>query len=464
MAQSLKPVKFSKPLLIVVASALIFMASLLFGIYNEASIASMYTIFLLFFITIFLAMVVVYLLWKKFHNEKTMTILRQEIDSLKERLNKADRLIEKKSDYLANMSHEIRIPLNSVLGMLKMLKKSNLDSEQMAEVEIAQYSSEHIQQLVDMISDNSKFVKENVNLELGVMDLESDLSKLFKVFEYQAWDKNIDFIYTFLSEKKSKSLLLGDIARIRQVLINLVNNAIKFTRSGRITVTIHQTESDDNNQIVTFSVKDTGVGMNSNEVKSVLNSDDGNYGGAGLLIAYKLVQLMGGELELESKENEGSVFYFSLQFKKTLNLKVENKETDAAIKNIYDTGFNVLVAEDNKINQKAIKFLLEEQGAECTLAKNGLEAVKLYNILDFDMVFMDIFMPEMDGYEATKTIKASDKYAKNKIPIIAVSASAFKADIKKAKASGVDDFLAKPIETYRLKELMFKYACVKKKV
>src|SRR5690606_39244234 len=124
----------------------------------------------------------------------------------------------------------------------------------------------------------------------------------------------------------------------------------------------------------------------------------------------------------------------------------------------FDYKFSVLVAEDNKINQKVIKFLLEQQGAACTLVKNGLEAVKLYNILDFDLIFMDIYMPEMDGYEATRTIKSTEKYAKNNTPIIAVSASAFEADIEKAKLAGVDDFLAKPIETGRLKELLTKYS------
>src|SRR5690606_38072734 len=172
----------------------------------------------------------------------------------------------------------------------------------------------------------------------------------------------------------------------------------------------------------------------------------------------KQVKLMGGQLELESNENEGSVFYFSLQLKKTLNLKVETETSDANLLNNLGYKFSVLVAEDNKISQKVIKFLLEQQGANCTLVKNGLEAVKLYNILDFDLIFMDIYMPEMDGYEATRTIKATDKYVKTQTPIIAVSASAFDADIDKALLSGVDDFLAKPIKIERLKELLIKYS------
>jgi CheY-like chemotaxis protein len=161
---------------------------------------------------------------------------------------------------------------------------------------------------------------------------------------------------------------------------------------------------------------------------------------------------------LESKENEGSIFYFSIQLQKTLNLEREKLEPSPILLNQFDYKFSVLVAEDNTMNQKVIKFLLEQQGADCTFVKNGSDAVKLYNILDFDMVFMDIFMPEMDGYEATKIIKGSKKYAEHNIPIIAVSASAFEEDIINAKKAGIDDFLAKPIETTKLKELLIKYA------
>jgi CheY-like chemotaxis protein len=157
---------------------------------------------------------------------------------------------------------------------------------------------------------------------------------------------------------------------------------------------------------------------------------------------------------LESKENEGSTFYFSLQLKKTLNIEAEN----IALKPILQDKFNVLVAEDNRTNQKVIKFLLERQGADCTFVKNGIEAVELYKILDFDMVFMDIYMPDMDGYQATKAIQETEKYAHKKTPIIAVSASAFEEDITNAKLAGIDEFLAKPIQTDRLKELLIKYS------
>ena len=401
----------------------------------------------------------------QYSNELEVENLSNLIIDIRQKLKDALNTADYKSIYLANMSHEIRTPLNTVLGMLNMLKQTNLDVDQQAQVEIADYSSEHLLQLVNMILDNSKVDDGDIEIDLAAVNLESDLSKLFKIFEYQAWEKGLELEFKFLFEEKKKFYVLADTARIQQVLINLINNAIKFTNNGKITIIVDQTVGIDDDQIVTFYIKDTGVGMRSYEVKRILETSgkmdvsklkDYRGGGYGLSISRDLVKLMGGELKIESKENKGTTFYFSLQLKKTLNIETPTTE----IKPILLNKFNVLVAEDNRMNQKVIKFLLEQQGADCTFAKNGLEAVDLYKILDFDMVFMDIYMPDLDGYQATEKIKRSRKYAKHKIPIIAVSASAFDEDIENAKLAGIDDFLAKPIEVEKLKELLIKYASI----
>lgn len=399
--------------------------------------------------------------------DKSFEILKTKVRRLESDLEEAIKISEYKSVFLANMSYEIRTPLNSVLGMINMLKQSQLTTDQQIQLEIAEYSSEHVMQLVSMILDNSKVEGGKIELELSAIDLKSDLSKLVKVFEYEAWDSGLDFEFKFLADEKEKFLLLGDLKRIKQIITNLMSNAIKFTNSGKVSLVIDQTVGPDDYQIVTFYIKDTGIGIPPEKAKRIFAESENNnlsitdyYGGTGLGLtaSSQLIKLMGGELKLESKENEGSIFYFSIQLQKTLNLKREKLEPSPDLLNQFDYKFNVLVAEDNKMNQKVIKFLLEQQGADCTFVKNGSDAVKLFNILDFDMVFMDIFMPEMDGYEATKLIKASEKYAKNKIPIIAVSASAFDEDIQNAKKAGIDDFLAKPIESDKLKELLIKYA------
>ncbi|GAA4885332.1 hypothetical protein GCM10023311_04990 [Flaviramulus aquimarinus] len=418
----------------------------------------------LFVLAIIQVFALQFFLKNQLKNEVIKNNYRQRIDQVKHELETSETLAEHKSIYLSNMSYEVRTPLSTVLGMLNMLKQTELTSDQIAQVEIAEYSSKHLLQLVNMVTDNAEADAGNLKLNVLTIDLKTDLSRLFKVFEYQAWEKGLEFEYKFMSEENDKFLVLGDIGRIQQVLTNLINNAIKFTNSGKISVIVDQTIGIDDDQIVTFYIKDTGVGMKPEEVKRIFSDSEESYNtsmmrdyrgwGIGLSISHQLVKLMGSELKLESKENEGSTFYFSLQLKKTLNIKTEEEAFNPILLN----EFNVLVAEDNRMNQKVIKFLLERQGADCTFAKNGLEAVELYKILDFDMVFMDIYMPDMDGYQATKFIKETQKYSDNNTPIIAVSASAFEEDIENAKRAGIDDFLAKPIEVVRLKELLIKYS------
>ncbi|MEW4922673.1 response regulator [Algibacter sp. 2305UL17-15] len=428
---------------------------------------------LVFILLIIATATVLYLIWSQLETEVVESFLNKRLSELELELQKADESSDHKSVYLANMSHEIRIPLSTILGMIRMLKNTDLDVDQTAQVEIAEYSSEHLLQLVNMILNNSKGYEHDLKLNMVTIDIESDLSRLFKIFEYQAWEKGLDFECKFMSDKKHNFLLLGDLSMIQQVLVNLVNNAIKFTNNGKIEITIDHTITYDDHQVVTFYIKDTGVGMNKNEMEHAFSTLENKNtaslqhyrgSGIGLTVTKKLVEFMGGDLKIESKENEGSTFYFSLQLQKTLNIKQGLPPENPMLLNKFDYRFNVLVAEDNKMNQKVIKFLLESQGAECTFVTNGLDAVNLYKVINFDMIFMDIYMPKMDGYDATKIIKNSDKYAKNNIPIIAVSASAFDQDIEKAKQAGVDAFLAKPIDTEKLKTLLEKYALKKESV
>lgn len=426
------------------------------------------TLALLLFMTVVIVIgAFLYTLRSQLDNDVVESYLNAKVAELEKQLEAVVKGSEHKSIYLENMSHEIRIPLSTILGMITMLKNTDLDVDQKAQVEIAEYSSEHLLQLINMILNNSKGTDADLKLEQVPISLESDFTKLFKIFEYQAWEKGLEFRYRFLTDKKQDFLLLGDVGKIQQVLINLVNNSIKFTNNGEITVTIDHKVTYDDLQVVSFYVKDTGIGMSNFEQNRAFGYiEDKNKpevtkhyrgSGIGLAVTKKLVELMGGELKFESKENEGSTFYFSLQLKKTLNVIEEPPKEIPVLLNKYDYKFSVLVAEDNKMNQKVIRFLLEQHGAECTFVTNGLDAVNLYKVINFDMIFMDIYMPGINGYEATRIIKNSDKYAKNKIPIVAVSASAFEGDIEKAKSAGVDEFLAKPIDNEKLTGVLKKY-------
>lgn len=460
--QLIKSIK-TKKLLSAIILVSIMVVLLLAYFFIEQRISNHVIVLVLLGMVISQILVLQYFFKNQLRNEVKIENLNFRIQELKQHLEEANKLADHKSIYLANMSYEIRTPLSTILGMLNILKQTNLDVDQKAQVEIAEYSSKHLLQLVDMVTNNADIEKGDATINLLALDLQTDLSHLFKVFEFQAWEKGLQFEYKFLVDDKRKFSVLGDSMRIQQVLINLINNAIKFTNTGKISVIVDQTIGIDDDQIVSFYIKDTGIGLRPEEIKQIFDASktsdatltkDYRGGGMGLSISHKLVKLMGGELKLESKENEGSTFYFSLQLKKTLNIKVEPEVQIP----MFSDKFSVLVAEDNRMNQKVIKFLLEKQGADCTFAKNGLEAVELYKILDFDMIFMDIYMPDMDGYEATKAIKETNKFKAHKTPIIAVSASAFEEDITNAKLAGIDDFLAKPIEASKLKDLLIKHA------
>ncbi|GAA4302096.1 hypothetical protein GCM10023163_25010 [Aestuariibaculum suncheonense] len=391
------------------------------------------------------------------------------IEDLKKKLTEANKEADFSAEYLANISYELRTSLSTVLGMLEMLKKTDLDEAQHMQLEIANISSKYMHQLVNMFSSNYEVNNGDVILNEVAFDLNAELTNLFKVFDYQSWEKGLTFDYQFLKSNASKYLLIGDTLRIQQVLVNLVNNAIKFTNKGKISIIVDQSVSIEDDQIITFYIKDTGVGMPTDKVKQIFDSSKNQStiltkeyrgGGLGLSTCHKLVKLMGGELKIETQENEGTTFYFSLQLKKTLNIKVETK----AFKPLLSKKRHVLVAEDSRMNRRVLKYLLEQQGVDCTFAKNGVEAVELYRILDFDLVFMDLYMPGLDGFEATKSIKETRKYQTNKTPIIAVSASDFKEDKLKVKAFGLNAFLSKPIDVYKLKDILVKYLLAQEKV
>lgn len=433
---------------------------------NNPDFFSIYSL-LIFILLVVVTIALFYVIKFQINNHIIESYLNDKIKTLEYELEKSKESSDYKSIYLENISHEIRIPLSTILGMIRMLKSTELDIDQTAQIEIAEYSSEHLLQLINMILDNSKGVETDLELEHIPINLGVDFNKLFKIFEYQAWEKGLEFEYEFSTNKKNDFLVLGDLTKIQQVLINLINNAIKFTNNGKIKVTIDHTVTYDNLQVISFYIKDSGIGMSKYDLEhafSTLNerheNDLKHYGGfgIGLSVTKRLIELMGGKLKFESKQNEGSTFYFSLQLQKTLNVIDEPPKEKPILLNKFDYRFNILVAEDNIMNQKVIKFLLEQHGAQCTFVTNGLDAVNLYKVINYDMIFMDIYMPKINGYEATKIIKNSDKFANNNIPIIAISASAFEEDITKAMDAGVDEFLAKPIDNKKLTAILKKFA------
>jgi len=390
--------------------------------------------------------------------------LAENIDFLEKTTERANRIAEFKSQFLANMSHEIRTPLNGVIGMLSLLKTKKLNAEQLKYIETAEHSATHLLGIVNMILDHSKMEVGKIKLDSYPINLKKELIKLVRMFDYRVKDKSIAMEFSY--DDRIVSNILGDNLRLLQVLINLIDNAIKFTNEGRVRLEVRQTGRDEHVQSVAFTVMDSGIGIDPDKAENLLMAFEQadltttrKYGGTGLglTISNQLIQLMGGKrLDIAALEGGGSSFSFEVPF--TINPeepeishveKISDEKKQASIK-------KALIAEDNLINQKVLAKLLEKLDIASEVANNGREAVERYLTGDYDIIFMDLHMPEMDGFEATSKIQASDKYQQRVTPIIAVTASVFEQDKVKAISNGMDDFITKPVILKNLEEAIAK--------
>jgi signal transduction histidine kinase/CheY-like chemotaxis protein len=390
--------------------------------------------------------------------------LTDNIEFLEQATDRANKSATFKTQFLANMSHEIRSPLNGVIGMLNMLKTKSLSNKQLEYVEIAEHSADHLLGLVNMILDHSKMEAGKMKLEQYPINLKKELSKLIRLFEYRIKDKNIELHFIF--DDGIVSNVLADNLRLQQVLINLLDNAIKFTPKGDVRLEVKLLNIVDDVQYLGFNVMDSGIGIDANKTEQLLLAFEQEdlsitrkYGGTGLglTISNQLIQLMGGtKLNIMTLKNGGSSFNFEIPFMLNFNeVYLENAENNMDSKQHIIIS-RTLIVEDNIINQKVLNKLLEKINIKSDIANNGKEAVLLYQENDYDMIFMDLHMPEMDGFEATAKIKSSLKYQKLSTPIIAVTASAFDEDKVKAISNGMDDFITKPIVSKNLEETIIK--------
>ncbi len=513
--------------------------------------------------------------------------LEKIINESKESKLLAEKANQTKSLFLANMSHEIRTPLNGIVGFTDLLKASSLDSEQEEFVQIIEKSSENLLAVINDILDLSKIESENIDIEEIAFDPIVEFESGIESYGAKASEKNIDL--GFYMDPALQDQLKGDPNKIKQVLVNLISNAVKFTPDeGKIDILIEKTNSSNGEATVRFSVKDSGIGITPEQKTKIFEafsqadiSTSRKFGGTGLglTISRKLVELMGGDLDLESEKGKGATFFFTLKFKeipsavksvkfddisigyylpdnkkaklsdpyvkkyiaalqsnytvfdtiesllllakneqpdllfveydhlnnidlasidtlsskitlltsvnkkdeiKTLNLNLfktlyapinfskikksllDFNNTDVKVVKEGDqykyTDLKALVAEDNPINQKLIKRVLENIGINVILADNGKEAFELRSTQKFDVVFMDIQMPVMSGIEATHAILAYEK-EKNiaHIPIIALTANALKGDEERFLTEGMDEYLSKPIKLDILKNILHKY-------
>lgn len=384
-------------------------------------------------------------------------------------LEMSDVVDKAKSQFLSNISHEIRTPMNAVIGYSNSLAATDLTSKQEKYINGVRASAEILMSIINDILDWSKIESDGLELEVTIFDLDTIVNNVVEQIKFKSDNDKVKILF----EKKEDipAILCGDSLRLQQVLLNLLSNAVRFTEMGQIKMSIQLLKNDKDKVTLQFEISDTGIGIDKEEIKDIFspfkqvnNKLSGKFAGTGLglSICKRIILLMGGDIMVRSNINQGSTFTFTanfqpVDFKKMLELR---KNGDLFTKERIDffkklSGAEVLVVDDNEINQDVIKEILEELGIIVSLSSSGLEAVENVKVKEFDIVLMDLRMPLMDGYEASKKIREIKK--PQDLPIIAVTASASPEEREKCKGANIDDFIVKPIEKVKLFNAMIRF-------
>jgi len=360
----------------------------------------------------------------------------------------AEDAVKAKQQFLSNMSHEIRTPMNAIIGFTKVVLKTELSVKQKEYLQAIKISGDALIVLINDILDLAKVDAGKMTFEQTPFKMVLSISAMLHLFETKIQEKNLMLVKEY--DKKIPDVLVGDPVRLHQIILNLVSNAVKFTTKGKITVSVKMLSEDERKATIEFAVMDTGIGIAANKIDNIFENfqqaSSGTsrlYGGTGLglAIAKQLVERQDGSISVRSKIDEGSTFSFKLSFLKTsaeAELEPGIEELDLEIKNV-----KVLVVEDIALNQLLMRTVLDDFGFECDIAANGKIAVEKLETNSYDIVLMDLQMPEMNGFEATEYIRDT---MNSNIPIIALTADVTTVDLAKCKAVGMNDYIAKPVD------------------